>query len=76
MKTIGNDQSSFNMSTFEQRCMNNIKNIYQHAGRCDDQQNLKNIRESAVLYTPEGFIDNIPNVHISSKPVKKPSARK
>ena len=36
MKTIGIDQSSFTRSTFEHRCMNNIKNIYQHAGKCDD----------------------------------------
>ena len=36
MKTIGIDQSSFTKSTFEHKCMNNIKNIYQHAGKCDD----------------------------------------
>ena len=64
------------MSTFEHRCMNNIKKIYQHAGKCDDQQNLKDILEASLLSTPEGFIDNIPNVHMPSTPVKKPSARK
>ena len=36
MKTIGIDQSSFTKSSFEHTCMNNIKNIYQHAGKCDD----------------------------------------
>ena len=41
MKTIGIDQSSFTRSSFEHRCMNNIINIYQHAGKCNDQQNLK-----------------------------------
>ena len=56
--------------------MNNIKNIYQHAGKCDDQQNLKDILEAAILSTPEGFTDNSPNVHMTSSPVKKPSARK
>ena len=56
--------------------MNNIKNIYQHAGKCDYQQNLKNILEAALLYTPEGFTDKSPNVHMTSSPVKKPSARK
>ena len=40
MKTIGIDQSSFFRYSFEHRCMNNIKKIYQHAGKCDDQQNL------------------------------------
>ena len=61
MKTIGIDQSSFTRSSFEHRCMNNIKNIYQHAGKCDDQQNLNDIREAAILSTPEVFIDNSPN---------------
>ena len=40
------------------------KNIYQHAGKCDDQKN------------PEGFTDNSLNLHMTSTPVKKPSARK
>ena len=56
--------------------MNNTKKIYQHAGECDDQQNLKDIIDAAILSTPEGVIDNSPNVHMKSKPVKKPSARK
>ena len=76
MNTIGVDQSSFSRSTFENRCINNIKKIYQHAGKCDDQQNLKDIIDAAILSTPEGITDNSPNVHMSSKPVKKPSARK
>ena len=76
MKTIGIGQSSFTRSSFEHRCMNNIKDIYQHAGKCDDQQNLKDILEAAILSTPEGFTDNSPNVHMASSPVKKPSARK
>ena len=56
--------------------MNNIKQIYQHAGKCDAQQNLKDIIDAAILSTPEGVSDKIPNVHMASKPVKKPSARK
>ena len=47
--------------------MNNIKKIYQHAGKCDDQQNLKDIIESAILSTTEGFTDNSTNVPISDK---------
>ena len=43
--------------------MNNIKKIYQHAGECDDQQNLKDIIEAALLSTTEGFIDNSPNMY-------------
>ena len=56
--------------------MNNIKKIYQHAGKCDDQKNLKDILEASILSTPEGFTYNSPNVHMPSTPVKKPSARK
>ena len=67
MKTIGIDQSSFARSSFENRCMNNIKNIYQHAGKCDDQQNLKDIIDAAILSTPEGVIDNSPNIHMLLK---------
>ena len=76
MKTIGIDRSSFNMSTFEHRCINNIKQIYQHAGKCDNQQSLKDILEDALLSNTEGFTDNSSNVHMPSTPVKKPSARK
>ena len=53
MKTIGIDQSSLNMYAFEHRYTNNTKKIYQHAGKCDDQQNFKDIIESALLSTPE-----------------------
>ena len=70
METIGIDQSSFARSSFEHRCMNNIKNIYQHAGKCDDQQNLKDIIDAAILSTPEVVKDNSPNVHMTSKPEK------
>ena len=66
MKTIGIYQSSFVRSSFEHRCMNNIKNIYQHSGKWDDQQNLKDIIYAAVLSTPEGVTDNSPNVHMTS----------
>ena len=56
--------------------MNNIKKIYQHAGKCDDQQNLKDILYAAMMSTPEGVTDNSPNVHMTSTLVNKPSARK
>ena len=56
--------------------MNNIKKIYKHTGKCDDQQNLKDIIDDAILSTPEGVTYNSLNVHMPSSPVKKPSARK
>ena len=56
--------------------MNNIKNIYQHAGKFDDQKHLKGIVDSAMVSTLEGVTDNIPNAPMTSTPVKKPSASK
>ena len=69
MKTIGIDQSSFIGSSFEHRCMNNIKKIYQHAGKCGDQQNLKDIMDADILYTTEGVTYHSPNVHMTPTPV-------
>ena len=65
MNTIGVDQSLCNRSYFEHKCLNNIKMIYQHAGNSDNQQNLKDIIEYALLSNPEVFTDNSPNAHIS-----------
>ena len=76
MKTIGIDQSLFKISSFEHKCMSSIKKIYQHAGKCDNQQNLKDILEAAMVLNPDGFVDNSPNVPMTSTPVKKPSASK
>ena len=56
--------------------MNNIKKIYQYSGKCDDQQNIKDIIEAAILYTPGRVTYNSINVHFISSAVKKPSARK
>ena len=49
--------------------MNNIK-IYQHAGKCDNQQNLKDILYAAMVSTPEEFTDDSPNMLMTSTPVK------
>ena len=57
MNNIGMELSSFNMSSFEHRCMKNIKKIYQHAGKCGDQQNPKDIIDAAIISTPEGVTD-------------------
>ena len=76
IKTIGNDQSLCNRSSFEHKCMNNIKKIYKHAGKCDDQQNLNDIIDAAMVYTPEGVTYNSHNAPITSTSVKKPSAGK
>ena len=52
MKNIGIDQSLCNWFSFEHKCMNYIKKIYQHAGKCDNQKNFNNIIDAAVVLTP------------------------
>ena len=56
--------------------MNNIIYIYQHAVKCDDQKNIKDITDAAMVYTPKRVTYNITNSPITSTPVKKPRARK
>ena len=76
MKTIGIDLSLSNRSSFEQKCLNNIQKIYWHAGKCDDQKNLKDVLDSAMVSTPEEVTYYSPSFSMTSTPVKKPSARK
>ena len=76
MKTIGFYQSLCTRSSFEHKCMKNIKNIYHHAGKCVDKQNFKYIIDAAMVSNTEGVIDKSPNVSMTSTPFKKPSARK
>ena len=71
MKTIGIYQSLCKRSSFEHKCFDNIKKIYQHAGKCDNQQNLKDILDADVVLTPEGVTDKSPNLPMTSTPVKK-----
>ena len=49
---------------------------YQNTGKCDDQQNLKDIIDAAMAFNPDGVTDNSPNLFMKSTSVKKPSARK
>ena len=59
MNTIGVDQSLCKRSSFEHKFLKNIKKIYQHVGKCDNQQNLKYIIDSAMVSTTEEFTDDI-----------------
>ena len=47
------------------------KKVYQHAGNCDDQQNLKDIIDAASLLTPDEVKYYSPYVTMTSTPVKK-----
>ena len=63
-------------SSFEHKSLNNMKNIYQHAGKCDNQQNLKYIIDSAMVSTTEEVTDDSPSLPMISTPFKKPRASK
>ena len=76
MKTIGIDQSLSNKAIYEHKCLQIIKELYKHAGKCDDQQQFKDILEAAMVSIPQGFTNNIPRSPMTPTPVKKPSARK
>ena len=56
--------------------MYNIKKIYQYAGKCDDQQNLKDILYAATVSTPKESTDDSPSFPITKTTVKKLSAKK
>ena len=49
MKIIGIDQLVSSEAYFQHKCLNNIKKIYQHAGKCDDQQKFKYIIETSIF---------------------------
>ena len=57
-KTIGIDKSSRNSALFEHICLKNIKKLYQYAGKCDNQQQFKDIIEADMVSTPELFTNN------------------
>ena len=72
VQTIGIDPSLSNNTIYEHKCLENIKKLYKQAGKCDDQQQFKDILEAAMVSTPEGFTDNSPIYTTTSKPIKKP----
>ena len=50
--------------------------LYKQAGKCDDQQQFKDILGGYMVSTPEVFTNNSPISTSSSSPVNKPSAQK
>ena len=50
--------------------------LYKQAGKCDNQQQFKDIIDSDMVSTPEGFTYKNPIYLITSTPFKKPSAQK
>ena len=59
------------MYSFEHNFLNNIKNIYQHTGKCDDQQNPKDIIDVAMVSTTEEVTDVSPIFCINQTTAKK-----
>ena len=76
VKNIGIDQYLSNNYIYEQKCLKNINKLYKHAGKCDNQKQFKDIIESAMVSTPEGFNNNSPRSPMKPTPVKKLSATK
>ena len=74
MQTIGIQLYLSNNALYEHKCLENIKTLYKQAGKCDDQQQVKDILEAPMVSTNEGFTDNSPISPMTSSTVKKPSA--
>ena len=70
------DQYLRNNDLFEHKFLENIKELYKHAGNCDDQQQFKDILESAMVSTSEVFAGNSPRSPMTPTSVKNPSAIK
>ena len=76
IKIIGIELSVRNNYIYEHICLENIKRLYKQSGKCDGQQQIKDILEAAIVSTPEGFTNKSPISPMTSSPVKKPSAQK
>ena len=76
IQTIGIHPSLSNNDIYEHKCLENIKKLYKQAGKCDNQQQFKDIFEAAMVSTPEGFTNNSPIYPMKPTPVNKPSSQK
>ena len=74
--TIGIHLYLSNNAIYEHKCLENIKKLYKQDGKCDNQQQFKDIIEAAMVSTPKGFTGNSPMSPSTSSPVNKPSAQK
>ena len=76
IQTIGIDQYLRKNALYEHKYLENIKKSYKQAGKFDDQKQLKEIIEAAMVFNPEGLTEDSPISPMTSTPVKKPSSRK
>ena len=76
VNTIGIDPPLSNNTIYEHKCLENINKLYKQVGKCDNQQQFKDILEVAMVSTPELFTNNRPISPRTSTTAKKPSDRK
>ena len=50
--TIGIDQSLSNNALYEHKCLENNNKLYKQSGKCDNQQQFKDILEDNMVSTP------------------------
>ena len=70
VNTIGIDPSLSNNAIYDDKYLENIKTLYKKVGKCDNQQQFKDILEAAMVSTIEGFTDNSPISPMTSSPFK------
>ena len=49
VNNIGIDKSLSNSDIFEHRCLQNTNKLYKYSGKCDNQHELKNILDTAMV---------------------------
>ena len=59
VQTLRIDPSLRKNAIYEHKCLENIKKIYKQAGKCDDQQQFKDILEAAMVSTLEILTDKL-----------------
>ena len=56
VQNIGIDPSLSNNAIYEHKCLENNNKLYKQSGKCDNQQQFKDILEGAMVSTPGLFI--------------------
>ena len=66
VKIIGIDQSLRNTDLFEHKRLQKIKKLHRQAGKCDKQQQFKDILEADMVSTPVGLTYDNPRYTMTS----------
>ena len=73
---IGVEQKLSNCDFYEHRYLENTNRLYKDTGKCDDQQQYKDILEAEMVSTTEWCTDNSPMTSNPYVSTKNPSERK